>query len=65
MTKDLTSHFGISAENLSRYEQAGIIKPIHVDGAVYYEGLELCLEVIAKAERLGFSVDEIIALIKL
>ena len=65
MGDDLTTTFGLTAEDIARFEEAGVLKPVYTDGAGSYAGHELRLEVIAKAQKMGFSFDEIVALIRL
>ena len=60
---DLAAKYGISLSRLDRYEAAGILKPIRVGDYVAYSG-ELMVSVIAKAEKLGFTSAEIVALIR-
>ena len=60
---DLARKFGISPERLDPYEKAGVLHPIAGgDYVAYANGLTVA--VIAKAEKLGFTVAEIVDLIK-
>ena len=59
---DLATKFGISLDRLRLYESAGILMPIPCGDYLCYSG-ELRVEVIAKAERLGFTFAETAALI--
>lgn len=54
---ELAVKYGISTDRLDLYEEAGILKPISLGGQLLYPDIRVA--VIAKAERLGFSLNEI------
>ena len=61
---DLAAQFKISIDSLDLYEQAGLLTPIGADDHVAYSS-EFRVAVIAKAEGLGFTFEEIAALLRM